>query len=64
MRKDILGGGKKFVLLSGGVGFKSKRKGLRKRKIVRGKMVTEDTYQINMAISEKDGAKDKGAKGK
>ena len=52
MRRDILGGGKKFVILSGGVGFKPRKKGLRKRKVVRGKIITEDIYQINMAISE------------
>lgn len=59
MRSDILGGGKKFIILSSGVGFKPKRKGMRKRKGVRGKMITEDTYQINMAISGKDDSKGK-----
>jgi small subunit ribosomal protein S6e len=52
MRKEILGGSKKFLILSGGVGFNPKRKGERKRKVVRGNMITEDTYQINVVITE------------
>ncbi|MCW3975790.1 MAG: 30S ribosomal protein S6e [Candidatus Bathyarchaeota archaeon] len=59
MRKDILGGSKKFIILSGGVGFNPKRKGERKRKVVRGKMITEDTYQINVILREEKEAKGK-----
>ena len=50
MRKDVYGGTKKRVLLSGGVGFKPKIKGERKRKLVRGGTIIEDTYEINMII--------------
>lgn len=59
MRKDILGGSKKYIILSGGVGFNPKRKGERKRKVVRGKMITEDTYQINLVLSEEKETKGK-----
>ncbi len=52
MRIDIQGGGKKRVILSGGVGFNPKKKGERRRKLVRGRMITEDTYELNMVVME------------
>ncbi|MEM3437800.1 MAG: 30S ribosomal protein S6e [Nitrososphaerales archaeon] len=57
MRSDIMGGVKKYVLLSKGVGFKPKNKGERRRKLVRGNTITEDIYQIN-AVIVKEVAKD------
>ena len=48
MRADILGGGKKYVLLTAGVGFKSKEDGLKKRRLVRGNTITEEIYQVNL----------------
>ncbi len=50
LRVDIHGGAKKYVVLSGGVGFKPTRPGERRRKLVRGRMITDETYQINMVI--------------
>lgn len=47
MRADTLGGGKNYVLLTGGVGYRSKEEGVKKRKLVRGNMVSEETYQVN-----------------
>ena len=47
MRRDVLGGGKKYVLLTRGVGFKSDDPGAKKRKLVRGNTVTEEVYQLN-----------------
>ncbi|MEM1543615.1 MAG: 30S ribosomal protein S6e [Candidatus Bathyarchaeia archaeon] len=59
MRPDIYGGVKTEVLLSGGVGYKPKNKGERRRKTIRGNMITEDTVQINMKIiKEKTGEGD------
>lgn len=52
MRPDIHGGVRMRVLLSGGVGFKPKNKGERRRKIVRGNTITEDIMQINVKIVE------------
>jgi small subunit ribosomal protein S6e len=52
MRPDIHGGVKTKILLSGGVGFKPRNKGERRRKTVRGNTVTEDIVQINMKITE------------
>ncbi len=66
MRGDVHGGGKKYILLSGPPGFRPKSKGLRERKLVRGRMITEETYQINMVVMgdsevERDGGE--GRKG-
>lgn len=47
MRSDTLGGGKNYILLTRGVGFKTKEEGAKKRKLVRGNTITEETYQVN-----------------
>ncbi|MCX8204117.1 MAG: 30S ribosomal protein S6e [Candidatus Nezhaarchaeota archaeon] len=52
MRRDIPGGGKYRVLLSGPPGFHPKKKGMRKRVTVRGSTITEDIVQVNMVIEE------------
>jgi len=53
MRFDIHGGAKKYVVLAGGTGFKPKSPGERRRKLVRGRMITEETYQLNL-VAEKE----------
>jgi len=53
MRADVLGGVKKYVLLTKGVGFRSKVKGMKKRKMVRGNTITDDIYQINVVLIRK-----------
>jgi small subunit ribosomal protein S6e len=53
MRPDVHGGVKKRVLLGGGVGYRAHEKGIRRRKTVRGKTITEDITQINIKIIEK-----------
>jgi len=60
MRPDIHGGIKTRVLLSKGVGYRARgsRKD-RRRKTVRGNMITEDIAQINMKIIEKPGKAEK-----
>lgn len=50
MRPDLPGMGKRRLLLSGGVGFKPRRKGERKKKMVRGNTISKDIVQINMKI--------------
>jgi small subunit ribosomal protein S6e len=52
IRKDVHGGVKKYVLLSEGTGMKDDREGIRKRKLVRGNMITEEIYQINCLLLE------------
>lgn len=51
MRSDVHGGVKKYVLMSEGVGAKHLEGG-RIRKLVRGNMVTEEIYQLNMRLVE------------
>jgi small subunit ribosomal protein S6e len=53
MRPDVHGGVKSKVLLGGGVGYNATEKGIRRRKTVRGNMITEDVAQINVKIVEK-----------
>jgi small subunit ribosomal protein S6e len=53
MRSDVHGGVKANIILSGGVGYKPKRKGERKRVVVRGNMVTADTVFLNFKIVDK-----------
>ena len=53
MRPNIHGGVRVGAILSEGVGFHSQRKGDRKRKTVRGNVITDSIVQINMKIVEK-----------
>jgi len=48
MRPDVHGGVRKKFLLSTGIGFKSSKKGQRKRKMIHGNVITEDIIQINL----------------
>ncbi len=41
------------VVLSGGAGFKAKKSGERRRKTVRGNIITDEIVQINMKIVER-----------
>ncbi len=52
MKPNVHGGVRRRVVLSGGVGFKAKRGGERKRKAVRGNILTDEIVQINMKIVE------------
>jgi small subunit ribosomal protein S6e len=53
MRSNVHGGVRRKVVLSGGVGFNPQAKGQRKRKTVRGDVITDDIVQINTKITEK-----------
>ncbi|MCW4025809.1 MAG: 30S ribosomal protein S6e [Candidatus Bathyarchaeota archaeon] len=53
MRSNVHGGVRRNVILSSGTGFKPKKKGDRKRKTVRGDVITDEIVQINMKITEK-----------
>jgi small subunit ribosomal protein S6e len=52
MREDVHGGVKKYIVLSAGPGFNPTRHGERRRKLVRGKMITDETYQINFTAKK------------
>jgi small subunit ribosomal protein S6e len=53
MRPDVHGGVKTKIILSGGVGYKPKNPGERKRVTVRGNTVTADTIFLNFKIMER-----------
>jgi small subunit ribosomal protein S6e len=53
MRPNVHGGVRRNVVLSGGVGFSPQDKGQRRRKAVRGNVVTDEIIQINTKIVEK-----------
>jgi len=53
MRFDVHGGVRASVLLNKGVGFKTRNKGERRRKTIRGNVITDDIVQINIKIIEK-----------
>ena len=52
MRADVHGGVKKYIVLSTGPGFKPTRHGERRRKLIRGRTVTDETYQINFTLTK------------
>ena len=53
IRPDVHGSGKKRVLIRGAPGFRPKRKGIAKRKTVRGSELSPDISQVNMRVEEK-----------
>ena len=53
MRPSVHGGVRRKIILSGGVGFNPQDKGERKRKTVRGNVITDEIVQVNMKIIEK-----------
>lgn len=53
MRPNVHGGVRRSVVLSGGVGFNPKNEGERRRKRVRGNVITDEIVQVNMKIVEK-----------
>jgi len=53
MRPSVHGGVRRKIILGGGVGFKPKDEGERRRKTVRGNIITDEIVQINMKIVEK-----------
>jgi len=53
IRPNVHGGVRRKVVLSGGTGFNPKNKGQRRRKTVRGNVITDEIVQINTKIIEK-----------
>lgn len=51
MRYDVHGGVKKYVLLSKGTGLQAIEIGQRRRKLVRGNVITDDIYQVNAVLT-------------
>ena len=50
MRSDLHGGVKKYMLMTGSVGARNLEPGERKRKLVRGNLITEEIYQLNCQL--------------
>lgn len=53
MRSNVHGGVRRAIVLTDGAGFKAKEKGQRKRKVVRGDIITDEIVQINVKIVER-----------
>jgi len=53
MNGYVHGGVRRAVVLSGGAGFKAKKKGERRRKTVRGNIITDEIIQINVKITDR-----------
>ncbi len=53
IRPDVHGSGKKRILIRGPPGFRAKRKGIARRKTVRGRELSSSIAQVNMRIEEK-----------
>lgn len=62
MRPNVHGGVRRKVVLGGGVGFNPNSQGERRRKTVRGNVITDEIVQINMKIVEKPKQTKKGKK--
>lgn len=64
MRPNVHGGVRVGAILSEGVGFHPTRRGERKRKTIRGNVITEAIVQVNMKIVQKPKKSKKAAKPK
>jgi small subunit ribosomal protein S6e len=53
MRPSVHGGVRRRIILSGGVGFNPTNEGMRRRKTIRGNVITDEIVQINLKIVEK-----------
>jgi small subunit ribosomal protein S6e len=53
MRPNVHGGVRRRIILSGGVGFNPTNEGMRKRKTIRGDVITDEIVQINSKVVEK-----------
>ncbi len=53
MKPDVHGAIRKRILLSSAPGFHPKRPGQRKRRTVRGNMISDEIVQINLKVTEK-----------
>jgi small subunit ribosomal protein S6e len=50
MRKDVDGPRRKKLLLAAGPGFRSKNKGERAKKVVRGNLISDEIAQVNAKV--------------
>jgi small subunit ribosomal protein S6e len=64
MRPSVHGGVRRRIVLSGGVGFNPQKEGMRRRKTIRGNVITDEIVQINAKITEKPKQAKEGKKTK
>jgi small subunit ribosomal protein S6e len=64
MRPSVHGGVRRRIVLSGGVGFNPQSDGMRRRKTIRGNVITDEIVQINAKITEKPKQAKEGKKTK
>lgn len=64
MRPSVHGGVRRSIVLSGGVGFNPPNEGMRRRKTIRGNVITDEIVQVNMKIVEKPKGAKEGKKAK
>jgi small subunit ribosomal protein S6e len=64
MRPSVHGGVRRRIVLSGGVGFNPQSEGMRRRKTIRGNVITDEIVQINVRITEKPKQAKEGKKTK
>lgn len=50
MRFDVQGAARKRAILSGGVGYHPEEDGERRRTLVRGRVISEETMQVNSVV--------------
>lgn len=55
MRRDLDGIQRRRILVSKSTGFRPKKKGLRRRKTVRGNTISLDVVQLNMSVTKRGG---------
>lgn len=53
MRPSVHGGVRRRIILTEGVGFHPQNEGMRRRKTIRGNVITDEIVQVNMKIVEK-----------
>ena len=53
MRPSVHGGIRRKVMLSGGVGYNPLNEGMRRRKTIRGNVITDEIVQINLKAMDK-----------
>ena len=64
MRPSVHGGVRRSIVLSGGVGLNPTNEGMRRRKTIRGNVVTDEIVQINAKIVERPKAAKESKKSK
>jgi len=57
MRADVHGGAKKYIVLTSGTGFRPRKNGERRRKLIRGRVISDETYQINFTLHTEEAMK-------